>query len=128
MSKRTPEQFYAYQTNTWHKLDKMLPHVEEMRRIRSTKRLLKVYFVVVLLVAAIGDFLGGIYMTLVAFSFMFHWGFLYYKSNKRLEQHEKDSRPIMQEYQKYMNNRADIAGVERPYKKLVEPISEDSQA
>lgn len=125
MNKRTPEEFYAYQTNTWHKLDRMMPYIEEMRRIRTAKRQLRVYFVVVLIIAAIGDFIGNIYMTLITFCFMGHWGFLYYKNHKRLEQYEKDARPITREYQEYMNNRADIAGVERPYKKLIEPIQEN---
>ena len=47
--------------------------------------------------------------------FLIHVSFLYFRNLKRFQQLEISARPMILEYQDYINRRADIAGVQRPF-------------
>ena len=64
------------------------------------------------------------WMGLVVSGFFAHVAFLYLRNFKRFQQFEIDAGPMMQEYQEYINRRADVAGVERPFDDI-EPPSEN---
>lgn len=93
----------------------MLFFIKILRRLIQESHLIKVYLALVIFIAVVSKFMSEDWMGFVVSGFIFHVGFLYFRNLKRFQQFEIDARPMMLEYQDYINRRADVAGVERPF-------------
>ena len=117
MSKNPFSQFEMNQLRLWQDKKKLYPHIESWRKVKKESKLLKIYFVVVILLMVMSNIIYELWASIVSLCFSLHWAFLYLRNHKRKADVGKNAEPVINEYKEHVNKRADVVGVDRPYKK-----------